>query len=567
MQNSQTAGLEQLFDANIAWRKYVNSSFLSETVGVIPPDADLHPSSSIALEMRGKVPGKPTTEGWVGLRGNWKDDHRTTEDDARTWAQSGAGVGMQGRLFPAIDIDVGEASLARKVKELAFDYLGITVVRARVGSPRLLLIYKCKQLRKKRLKWTDANGKTHAVELLGYGQYYNVEAPHPKGGVYEWDGEGLCDVGADSMPEIDAADVDRFFAALEDLVKVTGGTITSKGRRATASSVAGTNTRSKSEGAGAGAGYKDLNDPSLHAPNPELVLEALSVWKNTDENLPDHDDFVDALRAIKASLGPDREQYYPHVERWALDYPGISKAYIRGRWDSFDDSSLGWSWLAAQARKAGFDGDVQLDYADPPYDPKSFFDLDVNAVCSQTGELGVLKAGWPEAYEQVRAELDRRSTISGAELDALISERGATDDIEPRAKRPRFLLLDELDGLADPNDFIEGLFCDGQSSVIYGDTNIGKSFFALDLGMHVALGRRWFGREVERGAVVYVAGEGGGGMRRRIAAFLQCHKIEQTKGVPFALIPNVIDFRDQRSIRSLIETCMNCVPVLACRCG
>ena len=88
-------------------------------------------------------------------------------------------------------------------------------------------------------------------------------------------------------------------------------------------------------------------------------------------------------------------------------------------------------------------------------------------------------------------------------------------------------------------------------SVIYGDTNVGKSFLALDLAMHVALGWRRFDRDVERGAVVYVAGEGGGGMKRRIAAFLQRNGIEQTKDIPFALIPEYDRFPRQAQHRGL----------------
>lgn len=108
---------------------------------------------------------------------------------------------------------------------------------------------------------------------------------------------------------------------------------------------------------------KPLSDPSLHAPTPQLALEALDLWKNTDDNLPDHEDFVLALRAIKAALGPDREQYYPRIEQWAHDYPGITKAYIRGRWDSFSDSTVGWRWLCSLAAAAGFTGQAQLDFA------------------------------------------------------------------------------------------------------------------------------------------------------------------------------------------------------------
>jgi hypothetical protein len=55
-------------------------------------------------------------------------------------------------------------------------------------------------------------------------------------------------------------------------------------------------------------------------------------------------------------------------------------------------------------------------------------------------------------------------------------------------------------------------------SMIFGASNTGKSFFALDLAMHVAAGRCWQGRKVSQGHVIYVAAEGGRGFRKRIKA-------------------------------------------------
>src|SRR5581483_9210643 len=85
-------------------------------------------------------------------------------------------------------------------------------------------------------------------------------------------------------------------------------------------------------------------------------------------------------------------------------------------------------------------------------------------------------------------------------------------------KRVTYLLLSDVAELRDPHDFIEGLLCDAQISLVYGDTNVSKSFLALNLGLHVAQGRPCFDRETDKGAVVFLAGEGAGGLKRRIAA-------------------------------------------------
>lgn len=45
-------------------------------------------------------------------------------------------------------------------------------------------------------------------------------------------------------------------------------------------------------------------------------------------------------------------------------------------------------------------------------------------------------------------------------------------------------------------------------ALIYGHPSSGKSFLALDIAMHVALGWDWNGLRVRKGLVVYVAAEG-----------------------------------------------------------
>jgi hypothetical protein len=516
-----------------------DAGFTEYLLPIGPVGAKLSPNSKIDPSQVGKIPllYDPQAGHWRGCKGWTK--RRSTEGDLKKFHSWGAGVGLRTDVFNAGDVDVEDVELANTIEELMIEHLGPAPVRYRDGSARRLLLYRTRDaLQKRRVAWRSPSGAIEAVEWLGTGNQCVVEGMHKSGEPYKWRDPHPYDLGPAGLTEVTRAQLDVFIAAVREHIELYGYEFVGR----------------KAERRGTSAKRKPLDDASLHAPNSQLVLEALEYFRNTPENLPTHDDFVQALAAVKAALGPDREEYYPDVEEWGLQYNGNDDEYVRRTWDSIKDAAVGWDWLVAQARKHGFSGDAQLDFADPPYDPKSFFDIDANAVRSQIGELAVLKAGWPEAYEEVRAELDKRSTIRAEELDDLISERMATDEAEPRTKRPKFLLLDELSGLVEPNDFVEGVFCDGQLSVIYGHTNIGKSFLGLDLAMHVALGRTWFGREVQRGGVVYLAGEGGGGIRRRVAAFLRRQGIEQTKGIPFALIPNMIDFRDQQSIRSLIET-------------
>lgn len=129
----------------------------------------------------------------------------------------------------------------------------------------------------------------------------------------------------------------------------------------------------------------------------------------------------------------------------------------------------------------------------------------------------------------------------------------------------------ELAGVNEAFDFVEGLLGVGASSLIYGPSNVAKTFEVLDLCACIATGRPFRDElEVDQGAVLILALEGRGGMLNRLEAlrrrelitaetplFLSfdhvelttgtygqrvaetCRKIEREDGVSFKLI--VID--------------------------
>lgn len=96
---------------------------------------------------------------------------------------------------------------------------------------------------------------------------------------------------------------------------------------------------------------------------------------------------------------------------------------------------------------------------------------------------------------------------------------------------------------------VKGWIDRGAFSVVYGESNVGKTFFALDMAMHVAAGHDWHGSRVPRGdrhagRVVYVAGEGGHGIRNRIEAIRRerRHLIDEVEcDGDFILMPTMLD--------------------------
>jgi hypothetical protein len=93
-------------------------------------------------------------------------------------------------------------------------------------------------------------------------------------------------------------------------------------------------------------------------------------------------------------------------------------------------------------------------------------------------------------------------------------------------------------------------------SCVYGPNNSGKTFFTADLALHVAMGWEWRGHKVNQGAVIYIAPEGGNGLKERLQA-LKTHYELEGEDVPFALLPYPIDLchddDDARDVSQLIK--------------
>tara|TARA_R110000796_G_scaffold10752_20_gene36039 strand:- start:2856 stop:5144 length:2289 start_codon:yes stop_codon:yes gene_type:complete len=68
---------------------------------------------------------------------------------------------------------------------------------------------------------------------------------------------------------------------------------------------------------------------------------------------------------------------------------------------------------------------------------------------------------------------------------------------------------------------VKGLLDEGAFSVFYGPSNSGKTFVVLDLAYSISLGRDWGGMKTTKSSVLYIATEGGGGIKKRIAALRQ----------------------------------------------
>ena len=131
------------------------------------------------------------------------------------------------------------------------------------------------------------------------------------------------------------------------------------------------------------------------------------------------------------------------------------------------------------------------------------------------------------------AELAKQAPIITKELAVTDSEQ-LTETIETETEAynptPQLLNIEAWDTIKDePVEWIiDNVLPNKGFCALYGPPGSYKSFIALDIAEAVATGRQWMGNQVTNpGAVLYIAGEGHGGIGARIKA---CKINHQTQG-------------------------------------
>lgn len=128
-------------------------------------------------------------------------------------------------------------------------------------------------------------------------------------------------------------------------------------------------------------------------------------------------------------------------------------------------------------------------------------------------------------------------------------------------KRLNLVFAAEIEPVLDVRDFVQGLLVENTVAVAYGESNVGKSFWAADLALHVALGKEWNGCRVEQGGVLYLAMEGGSGFKNRVHAWQAHHGAAE---MPFAAITAPLNLRDAKDVAALIEATLEAAERFGC---
>jgi phage/plasmid primase-like uncharacterized protein/KaiC/GvpD/RAD55 family RecA-like ATPase len=105
----------------------------------------------------------------------------------------------------------------------------------------------------------------------------------------------------------------------------------------------------------------------------------------------------------------------------------------------------------------------------------------------------------------------------------------------------------------DSTYIIKNWIAENSISVVYGPSNVGKSFFCMSLAYYIAAGEEWINNKVKRGSVLYLATEGGRAFENRLYALHEAHGFND---VSLAVRPSPINLYDADEDIAKVEAIM-----------
>lgn len=145
-------------------------------------------------------------------------------------------------------------------------------------------------------------------------------------------------------------------------------------------------------------------------------------------------------------------------------------------------------------------------------------------------------ASKPLDLSEIAAECEAR-----AEEEA--RQRGESSE-EPTRRALRLIPAAEaIRQPSAPHWLVKDIIDADSLACLFGPSGSGKSFVALDMALCIAAGVPWHGRKISHaGPIVYVAGEGLHGLRKRIRAWFLDHPDIDPESVPFFLTSRPVRF-------------------------
>jgi hypothetical protein len=149
----------------------------------------------------------------------------------------------------------------------------------------------------------------------------------------------------------------------------------------------------------------------------------------------------------------------------------------------------------------------------------------------------------------------------GDALAALIARHTKPKGLPKGEHKYRLVPFDDLQPDTRPSYLVDGIIPASGLVAIWGPPKCGKSFWAFDLTMHVALWWDYRGRRVHGGPVVYLAFEGASGFGARAEAFRRTHEGRPSDIQFYLIASNAKLVRDHQALIESINGQTDLPPV------
>lgn len=141
---------------------------------------------------------------------------------------------------------------------------------------------------------------------------------------------------------------------------------------------------------------------------------------------------------------------------------------------------------------------------------------------------GDIKAAIKGCADKVFSEVEKKQQIDEWKKQKQEEEQALIEQVKAEHKESLFVSAqDQLDSPIQIDYLIRKIIEYGTTNVLFGPTGGGKSFVAIDMACSIVTGRPWNGNRIARqGAVLVLAGEGRGGIVRRLKAWCNYNEVE-----------------------------------------
>lgn len=331
-------------EAENMFRKFWDLGY-RDLLPVTPPDAEIHPESSLSEKDLGKSPGNRGQDGlWTGRHYTKTSTH---ESDCDAWHAWGAGVGIRGGadLF-FVDVDHMDRAKAKRLYDLAVEHLG-PVAAVQGQPPKFALPYRsATHIRSRGIKFDEPMyaGNYPGLDIISDRPHKVVAGVHKGSGKqYRWVGETPA---KDELPLVTQPMFDAFLRAVEaEFPFRSGADAVDKGDR------------------------EPVDPESLRAPSLEALRKMVQAIPNTPETFPSRNEhYIPFMQAIKGAAGPDNdEDAYEIFHEWAMRWPGADEGVVKVDWRKAHDSrSIGWGYVHTRGMQHAPEAVARFMFDAPP---------------------------------------------------------------------------------------------------------------------------------------------------------------------------------------------------------